>query len=69
MEYCEDLEQLIEEEGEDGAWVDTHPTSTLEEKVSEMTMDDVVGLIIVILTALYFSLSDNFVFNVKPLII
>lgn len=54
MEYCEDLEQLIEDEGEDSAWVDTHPTSTLEEKVSEMTMDDVVGLIIIVtLRALY----------------
>lgn len=53
MEYCEDQEQLIEDEGEDTAWVDTHPTSTLEEKVSEMTMDDVVGLTKVILRALY----------------
>lgn len=64
MEYCEDQEQLIEDEGEDSAWVDTHPTSTLEEKVSEMTMDDVVGLIIGILRASYLSLND--VVTVKP---
>jgi len=45
MEYCDEQERLIETEDADGGWVDTHgmdPTSSgLDDKVSEMTMEDV----------------------------
>ncbi|XP_054282426.1 ubiquitin-like-conjugating enzyme ATG3 [Macrosteles quadrilineatus] len=45
MEYCDEQERLIETEDADGGWVDTHgmdPTSSgLDDKVSEMTIEDV----------------------------
>jgi len=43
MEYCEDLERIIESDDADNGWVDTHhydkDVSTVEEKVSEMTLE------------------------------
>lgn len=58
MEYCEEQERLIETEDSDGGWVDTHgmdPTSSgLDEKVSEMTIDDVK--VTLQLTSCFFSL-------------
>lgn len=44
MEYSEDLERIIESDDADNGWVDTHHydpnISSLEDKVSEMTLDN-----------------------------
>lgn len=44
MEYSEDLERIIESDDADNGWVDTHhydaSVSNLEEKISEMTLDN-----------------------------
>ncbi|PSN54765.1 Ubiquitin-like-conjugating enzyme ATG3 [Blattella germanica] len=43
MEYCDDQEKIIEADDPDGGWVDTHHfdtgASSLDEKVSEMTLE------------------------------
>lgn len=43
MECSEQLEKVLEDDDEDGGWVDTHhydaASSGLEDKVSEMTLD------------------------------
>ncbi|XP_044726809.1 ubiquitin-like-conjugating enzyme ATG3 [Chrysoperla carnea] len=45
MEYCDDHEQIIETDDNDGGWVDTHhfdnsADTGVEDKVSEMTLDN-----------------------------
>lgn len=44
MEYSEDLERIIESDDADNGWVDTHHydpnVSSLEDKISEMTLDN-----------------------------
>lgn len=44
MEYSEDLERIIESDDADNGWVDTHhydtSSSNLEDKISEMTLDN-----------------------------
>lgn len=44
MEYSEELERIIESDDADNGWVDTHHydpcVSNLEDKVSEMTLDN-----------------------------
>lgn len=44
MEYSEDLERIIESDDADNGWVDTHHyeagSSGLEEKISEMSLDN-----------------------------
>uniref|UniRef100_A0A0K8SGM0 Ubiquitin-like-conjugating enzyme ATG3 n=1 Tax=Lygus hesperus TaxID=30085 RepID=A0A0K8SGM0_LYGHE len=44
IEYCEEQERVIDPEDPDGGWVDTHSslvdgTTSLEDKISEMTFD------------------------------
>ncbi|XP_066260405.1 ubiquitin-like-conjugating enzyme ATG3 [Euwallacea similis] len=43
MEYCNELEKIIESDDADNGWVDTHhydkETSLLEDKISEMTLE------------------------------
>lgn len=48
MEYSEDLERIIESDDADNGWVDTHhydttATSSVEDKISEMTLDNIKG--------------------------
>ncbi|KAK0090497.1 hypothetical protein PV325_013403 [Microctonus aethiopoides] len=44
IEYCDDQERIIEADDPEGGWVDTHHYDTsvggVDEKVSEMTLDD-----------------------------
>lgn len=44
MEYSKELEHIIESDDADNGWVDTHHydtgTSGLEDKISEMTLDN-----------------------------
>ncbi|XP_015112408.1 ubiquitin-like-conjugating enzyme ATG3 [Diachasma alloeum] len=44
IEYCDDQERIIEADDPEGGWVDTHHYDTsiggIDEKVSEMTLDD-----------------------------
>lgn len=46
IEYSDELERILEPEDPDGGWVDTHhldpTTAGIEEKVSEMTLDDCI---------------------------
>lgn len=42
---CKDLEHvgeetIIENDGEDGGWVETHSTNEIENKVCDMTLDE-----------------------------
>lgn len=64
MEYSEDLERIIESDDADNGWVDTHHydtgTSNLEDKISEMTLDNMKVYILV-----YFSLHCNKFCNVS----
>lgn len=47
MEYSEDLERIIESDDADNGWVDTHHyegnTSSVEDKISEMTLENTKG--------------------------
>ncbi|XP_046401976.1 ubiquitin-like-conjugating enzyme ATG3 [Ischnura elegans] len=48
IEYCDELEKVIESDDGDGGWVDTHHfdvggTGGVEDKVSEMTLDSKPG--------------------------
>lgn len=46
IEYSDEMERILEPEDPDGGWVDTHhsdpTTAGIEEKVSEMTLDDCI---------------------------
>ncbi|XP_014248024.1 ubiquitin-like-conjugating enzyme ATG3 [Cimex lectularius] len=42
IEYCDDLEMIVDSDDPEGGWVDTHhmdPLAGLDDKVSEMTFD------------------------------
>ncbi|KPP64364.1 ubiquitin-like-conjugating enzyme ATG3-like, partial [Scleropages formosus] len=40
MEYCDELEAIIEEDDGDGGWVDTYHNSGMTEAVREITLDN-----------------------------
>lgn len=46
MEYCEELEKIIESDDADNGWVDTHhydkEIASTEDKISEMTLEKVL---------------------------